>query len=130
MNKTHLLNLTNSELADALLGLASQLGVTLKFGRDPGDNNPRLFVHVPYHLQPTRGTFTIANISKLPLQRFIVKCQAEVVQELTFNVFACDADEAEEMCRNREDKDGNSIEPDDRDHIETLKEDQWETELR
>ena len=130
MNKSQLDNLDKSELADALASLASQLGVALKFGRDPNDNKPCLFVSVSKYHFPKNGTFNIANISKLPVQRYTVKCQAEVVQELTFDVFACSADEAEEMCRHREDRDGNPISPDNVEHIETLKEDQWETDTR
>ena len=45
MNKSQLANLDKSELADALASLASQLGVALKFGRDPGDGKPCLFVN-------------------------------------------------------------------------------------
>jgi hypothetical protein len=132
MNKSQLNNLDKSELADALLSLASRFGVKLQFGRDP-DGKPALQVDVPrypYPASPSVGTFVLTNISKLPVQRYIVKCQAEVIQELTFDVVACSAEEAEEMCRNREDKDGNYVHPNDVEHIETLKEDQWETETR
>jgi len=104
--------------------ICEQMCLTLDTDNDPGTNNPCVFAS-----HPVIGTFTCADIASLPIRAYLVECVSTEQVLLKFKVVAETKQHAIDMCAQRIDMLGQSIEPISSTPLETTDESSWKAEL-
>lgn len=116
--------LDKSQLIKLLESIADKLGITLHSNLDPVDNKPTIMAIRSLGGRTTE-TFTVLNLDAMPRLTYQVSCVSTELRRLEFHVRAHSPQQAIDLCAQREDEDGNRIEPIDDEFMETEREDAW-----